>query len=310
MNWCPVEWPTRSPGRTAPKIQAGQAGRQAARAGLLGILVLILLAAAVVGYARWSGRLAWPAPLRQAGNFLKETVTGEVPVTLTVDGHTKAVRTTARSVQEVLARQGVVLQPDDLVTPAQTVLLKKDMAIKVTRVTVKTITQETAVPYITERIANPELPGGFTRLVKKGQPGRQRETWRIRYEDGREVSRTCVDKEIIQEPVNGLLQYGTGSNVSRGGQWLRVSRSLDMLATGYTYTGNHTATGSIPGPGVAAVDPNVIPLGSSLYVEGYGRATALDTGGDIKGNRIDLFYDTKEAALRWGVRKTRVYVLE
>ncbi|WP_333870839.1 G5 domain-containing protein [Desulforamulus putei] len=310
MDWCPVEWPTRSHASTMAKLQARQSGRKATMAGLLGILVLFLMAAAALGYALWSEKIVLPEALTHAKAFLKEIVSGEIPVTLTVDGKTTVIQTKAHNVQELLAQRGITLKPADQVLPALTALLKKDMAIKVIRVEVKTITKEVAVPFVTERIANPELPGGFARLVKKGQPGLQKETWRIRYEDGKEVSRTCVAREMIREPVNGLVQYGTLSAISRGGQPLRVSRALDMLATGYTYTGFNTASGIAPGPGVAAVDPRVIPLGTKLYIDGYGKATALDTGGDIKGNRIDLFYETKNEALRWGVRKTKVYVLE
>jgi 3D (Asp-Asp-Asp) domain-containing protein len=61
--------------------------------------------------------------------------------------------------------------------------------------------------------------------------------------------------------------------------------------------------------GIAAVDPKVIALKSLVYVDGYGLAWAGDIGGDIKGNRIDLCYNTTKEALNWGRRKVRVYVL-
>lgn len=90
--------------------------------------------------------------------------------------------------------------------------------------------------------------------------------------------------------------------------------TLQMTATAYTYgCGNGdgvTATGTIPRPGVAAVDPAVIPLGTELYVEGYGYARAEDTGGAIRGARIDLFFPTRETALQWGRRTVEVRVLK
>jgi len=61
---------------------------------------------------------------------------------------------------------------------------------------------------------------------------------------------------------------------------------------------------------VIAVDPNVIPLGSKVYVDGYGYAVAADTGGAIKGNRIDVFFPTKEQAYRWGSRKVKVTIID
>ncbi|AOQ24566.1 hypothetical protein MTAT_19090 [Moorella thermoacetica] len=85
-------------------------------------------------------------------------------------------------------------------------------------------------------------------------------------------------------------------------------RRLKMLATAYTASSEEgtadgrTATGIKVRRGVVAVDPKVIPLGTKLYIEGYGEAIAADTGGAIKGNKIDLFMDSKQEALRWGRR--------
>jgi 3D (Asp-Asp-Asp) domain-containing protein len=61
---------------------------------------------------------------------------------------------------------------------------------------------------------------------------------------------------------------------------------------------------------VVAVDPQVIPLGTQLYVEGYGYARALDVGPAITGNRIDVFLDSADEARHWGVRRVKVYILE
>lgn len=99
--------------------------------------------------------------------------------------------------------------------------------------------------------------------------------------------------------------------VSRG-----HTRILTMVATGYTeapeenfpYAGQPSYIGIPLGRGVVAVDPNVIPMGTKLYVEGYGEAIAADQGGAIKGNRIDLFFDSKAEAHTWGMRTIKVYI--
>lgn len=86
------------------------------------------------------------------------------------------------------------------------------------------------------------------------------------------------------------------------------SHKLKMLATAYTASpeegtaDGRTATGIKVRRGIVAVDPKVIPLGTKLYIEGYGEAVAADTGGAIKGNMIDLFMHSKQEALRWGRR--------
>lgn len=88
-----------------------------------------------------------------------------------------------------------------------------------------------------------------------------------------------------------------------------VVRTTTMEATAYTHTGNRTAAGVWPCQGVIAVDPRVIPLGTWLYVEGYGLGQALDTGGLIKGRRIDLFMDSERQAVVWGRQPVQVYIL-
>ncbi|MEW6770101.1 MAG: 3D domain-containing protein [Bacillota bacterium] len=104
-----------------------------------------------------------------------------------------------------------------------------------------------------------------------------------------------------------------GDSLRREKEVQEVSRAVSqqqffMEATAYTYTGQDTASGVPPRPGVVAVDPEVIPLGTELYVEDYGPAVALDTGGDIKGYRIDVFMESKQKALAWGRRQVRVWV--
>ena len=93
---------------------------------------------------------------------------------------------------------------------------------------------------------------------------------------------------------------------------------LIMVATAYDpgprscgrYASGWTAIGMRAGKGVVAVDPSVIPLGTRLYIEGYGPAVAGDVGRAIKGRRIDLGYGTYREAIAWGRRTVRVYVLD
>lgn len=93
-------------------------------------------------------------------------------------------------------------------------------------------------------------------------------------------------------------------------------KSLTVVATGYAAgraggaIGSRTATGLPCGYGAVAVDPRVIPLGSKLYIEGYGYGIACDTGGAIKGNRIDLAFDSVGAAFQLGRRTVKVWVLQ
>jgi peptidoglycan hydrolase CwlO-like protein/3D (Asp-Asp-Asp) domain-containing protein len=106
----------------------------------------------------------------------------------------------------------------------------------------------------------------------------------------------------------------SSSTLSRGGSGsLSYSQALTMEATAYCGDGV-TASGSATvrnpnGYSTIAVDPRVIPLGTKVYVDGYGYALACDTGGAIKGNIIDLFVNSEAEAENWGRRSVTVYIL-
>jgi 3D (Asp-Asp-Asp) domain-containing protein/septal ring factor EnvC (AmiA/AmiB activator) len=94
------------------------------------------------------------------------------------------------------------------------------------------------------------------------------------------------------------------SGVILTGEW-------KMVATAYFSGGDGiTATGLRARKGVVAVDPRVIPLGTKLYIEGYGEAQAADTGGWIKGNRIDLCFDSLQECMVYGRRNIYIYLVE
>jgi 3D (Asp-Asp-Asp) domain-containing protein len=84
----------------------------------------------------------------------------------------------------------------------------------------------------------------------------------------------------------------------------------EFVITAYTHTGNLCATGVWPKVGSVAVDPVVVPLGSKLHIPGYGPGIAHDTGADIQGYRLDIFFDTYEEAINYGrkTKKVRIYL--
>jgi 3D (Asp-Asp-Asp) domain-containing protein len=82
-------------------------------------------------------------------------------------------------------------------------------------------------------------------------------------------------------------------------------RTLTVTATGYSFPGR-TATGLPVGPGIVAVDPSVIPLGTRMVIPGYGEGVAADTGSAVVGNTIDLWFPTLADALAWGRRTVTI----
>lgn len=109
----------------------------------------------------------------------------------------------------------------------------------------------------------------------------------------------------------------SSSTVSRGTTASRSGKVISMVATAYDgcyecnkpYYGAPSYIGLPLARGIVAVDPRVIPMGTRLYVEGYGEAIAADQGNAIKGNRIDLFFDTHQQALKYGMKTVKVTIL-
>lgn len=102
--------------------------------------------------------------------------------------------------------------------------------------------------------------------------------------------------------------------LSKGVQ-AETRESYDIYCSATAYSGGGTTASGLQcvrrpdGISTVAVDPNVIPLGSYLYIDGYGYAIAADTGGAIKGNRIDIYYDSEQECNNWGVQTVKVTIL-
>ncbi|MBE0465616.1 MAG: DUF348 domain-containing protein [Candidatus Desulforudis sp.] len=251
-----------------------------------------------------------PVPESVLYDGIRISIRRAVPVVVRVDGREWEEWTTARTVDCFLKEAGVKLNDADLVRPSRWASLTEGMEVSVARVTTVVEEQEVRTAHGVERRPAYDMLKGRTKVLAQGEDGVVRETWRVVYHDGDELRRELVSCEVLSKPRSQVLLVGMADTVSRGGQEIRFERSFQAVATAYTYTGNNTATGKPPGPGTVAVDPRVIPLGTRLYIDGYGYGTAMDIGRSIKGERIDVFFTTPQEALRWGRRTVNVYVLD
>ena len=197
-------------------------------------------------------------------------------------------------------------------------------------------------PYETVRRENPELEPGEESVVQVGASGERGKIYEVMWSNRSEVSRQLTEV-LDTAPVKEIIEYGPERkaaadtklssqkqtvSVNRGstgggsltlpsGETIRFRKAISMSATAYTSgyggVGYTTASGTPARVGAVAVDPSVIPLGSKLYIvcNGgvvYGRAVAEDTG--VRGNRIDLYYNTYQECIRFGRRNCMVYILE
>jgi len=190
--------------------------------------------------------------------------------------------------------------------------------------TTKEIVQRESIPFTTLRKSSSELRIGASKTVQSGKNGEKQITYKVYSRGDEEVRREAVSSKVLHKPVQEIVKVGTAAVekykrfASRGGGYFSGGKVVLMTATGYSAcaadnggsSSGRTATGLRIGHGVVAVDPNYIPLGTRLYIEGYGYAVAADTGGAIKGNRIDLGHDTRSAAQSVGRRKVKVHILD
>jgi len=221
-----------------------------------------------------------------------------VPVTLQADGRKVKTRTQAQTVGDALSDSGIVLAGLDRVDPPLETPLYNNIQIAVTRIHEDVEVEEEIAPYETVFFADPTLPIDTQEVADAGANGITRTRYRVRYENGEEVSRVLEDTWTAQEPAQRRIAYGQliePQTATVEGQPITYWRKIKMLATSYHPAAlggdNVTATGEILHKGVVAVDPRIISLRSQVFVPGYGVGSAFDTGGGIISRRIDLGYD-------------------
>ena len=255
------------------------------------------------------------------------------PVQFHVNGAQTEILTTASTVTEFLEENNIVLSAYDAVTPALDAKLSNGTQVMLSKAEIEFVTKTEEIPFKTVSVPNHQANKGTNTVKTEGENGIKEVSFMRVWRDGVVVEETATEETIVKEPVNKVVEYGTvvastgyrGGNVSR--EDLKSARMIPMTATAYDLSyescgkrpGDRgygiTASGMMAQRGVVAVDPKVIPLGTKLYIESpdgsyvYGCAVAGDTGGAIKGNRIDLFMDTYSECMQFGRRTMNVYIL-
>lgn len=231
---------------------------------------------------------------------------------------TRTAPADVRTVREALAAAGVMLGPEDEVRPPLNAPPPADGAIRVVRVTWAEETREEPIPYRT--VVRPAGPGRRPRhptVVREGRPGVRRVTFRVRSEDGVPVARMPVSEEVVREPTPQIVVSRNPLTLGSRGAYAGL-RTLTVVATAYDPGPGScgrsadllTCNGKRAGYGVIAVDPRIIPLGTKLFVPGYGYGIAADVGGAIKGYRIDLGFNSRAGARRWGRRRVTIRIVD
>ena len=283
--------------------------------------------------------LVSPAPGSHLMTGMTINIARAFPVTVTADSSVTEIWTTPVTVAELLEREGFQLGPWDRTEPAEDTFLTARAEINLIRVEKVYSTRKSVIPYGEIQRGNAALDRGMSRGISGGANGLLEELVEITYENGVEVARKVVQRTVLQEPQHRIVERGENTTLERGGRVLKFQRALYVTATAYcpgtpgsgcpvdkrgcsactganpsgrTRTGVPAVQGqgTLQSPRIVAVDPRVIPLKSMLYIEGFGFARAEDTGGAIKGNRIDILFDKHADVVGFGVKRgIKVYIL-
>lgn len=237
-----------------------------------------------------------------------------VPVTLEHKGKKQDVVSAKRTTQEVAQQYGYDSENYRPYGDVQAAV-QPNMTIRIGAISRKKVTEDEVVPYAIETIPDESLGKGEESIVSDGQNGRKKMTFNIVSLDGTVVGKEHIGTELIQEMKPLVRKVGTAETVEiNTGVVSKYKEVFTMEATAYLPTDGNgegiTKMGTRARHGVIAVDPNVIPLGTRVFIPGYGTAVAEDTGGDILGNRIDLCMEDYNAAMIFGRRVVPVYILE
>lgn len=227
--------------------------------------------------------------------------------------------------------------------------IAKDKKIEIVRIERKTSTVEEPVQYAVEKKQDPNLLEGETKIIQEGQKGKVSRTYENVVKNGENLGNKIVGEKVVAEPKAKVIAIGTkkvepkkeiattkkpakqtatgnknGIGVSRnngnkGSSAPAPSGGREFYVEATAYTPYCAGCSGISAAGInlranpnlklIAADPRVIPMGTKVWVEGYGHAVVGDTGGAIKGNRIDVLMQTKSQAYSWGRKKVKIKIL-
>lgn len=245
------------------------------------------------------------------------------------NGVVKTYKTSCKTVKELLSDLKIKVDDDDIVIPDLDTELKSEGKISIIKVDVKVIEKEVEAPFKTIKKKNKELTHKQSRILIQGVNGKNKVKCKEYYAGDKLIKEEVIHVETLVKPIDQVFEEGTKDVFTNDRGDFTARKAIKMVATAYEAgprsTGKRpgdkgygiTASGARAKRGTVAVDPRVIPLGTKLYIKSltpgvpdYGFAIAQDTGGAIKGNKIDLFMDTVWECLQFGRRPVMVYILK
>jgi len=254
---------------------------------------------------------------KEVFNAIKDGMTINIiksyDVTLVVDGVSHVYNSLGVTTQELLDMYDITLGPYDTIDKDFDAKLHANEVVTVERITIEIITEQTTIPFNTKYEKNTKMNVGDTVVIQQGKNGIIETDYVVVRRDGVDISKTKIEEKEVQKAQSKIIQYGTMilKTVPEDVKQSAIQVISNVKAYSYHYSGRpYGVYGLYCTYGTVAVDRKVIPLGSKLFIEGYGYAIANDVGGDIRGKTLDLYMEYRPQCSVWGARRVTVYVLE
>ena len=254
-------------------------------------------------------------------------------ITLRYHGQEQRVSSSGETVEALLSRLELMPGKGDCLSQSLDTLTWDGMVLNIDRILTEKQTYAVTIPHETIRCTSASLPRGPEKVLVSGSDGEMLRTADVTYVNGAEQKRTVLSETMTSPPVTQIIAVGAGTApeqpegpvISDGiitlptGEILTYYDTTQVQATAYTHTDAGcsmlTYTGTTVHVGTVAVDPRYIPYGTRMFIiasDGsyvYGVAEAEDCGGDIKGDRVDLYLPTFDECIQFGRRECTIYFL-
>lgn len=257
-------------------------------------------------------------------------------VTIRQGSEETTVKLAKGTVADALALAGIETDGTQIVSPISNTVINDDMTVTIKQVTYEEKTEVQKLEFKTIEKETDTLDAGETEVYQEGKNGEKQIIKEIKYIDGEKISEEVIETKTTKEPVDEIVYVGTKEDNSAS-----ASASSGTASSGNTFTDHNGATvafkqvisgsgtaytapaGALTATGVAAyhggvaVNPDIIPYGSKLYITStdgsvvYGYATAVDTGGALMDGSaiVDCFYNSYDECVSFGRRNVNVYIL-
>lgn len=273
-------------------------------------------------------------------NNMEVKILNNYDLIINVDGETRQVKSTAKTVSDLLSEQNIVLDSDDEVEPTAETELSHGLTINVLRVEYVTREVTEGVPFSKETVQSSSMTKGTSKITTKGVDGTKTVVYKDKIVNGEVASTDFVSETITKKPISQVTTVGTAvknsgnSKIQKNGDPIseltlpskytigedniptEYKSKITGRAAAYCGPGKKTATGKAAMPGRIAVNPEQIPYGTEMWIVSddgivYGYAVAEDTGGFTKKGyyTVDLYMNSISQCRQWGDRGVTIYIL-